>query len=85
MALHVSQLRIGDYNIHEFDWLIWYWKQSRFSHLDRHLDQSETEMQHHWLLSNKIYLPEVPKKPVRNKGKGDKQILAELNSAPRRS
>jgi len=62
-----------------------YWKRSRFSHLDRHLDRlhsaekkSQTKMQNYWLFSsNNIYSWRC-QKAWWEKSKEDEQTLAEL-------
>ena len=69
-----------------------YWPQSRFSHLDRHLDRQcfevkklQTKMQNHSLFSfNDIYFCKCLKDDEK-KSKEDEQTLEELNLAHRRS
>ena len=69
-----------------------YWPQSRFSHLDRHLDRQcfevkklQTKMQNHSLFSfNDIYFCKCLKDDEK-KSKEDEQTLEELNFAHRRS
>ena len=66
----------------------WYWKLSRFSHLDQHLDwlhfavkKLQIKMQLYWLFSsNNIYFNGSAKKPDKKKGKENVQTLAKLSS-----